>query len=323
MSQNLDCKRELGQFMTKPSENIFELGIFREWMNMVPRGKIMEPFAGGKDIPKLVSDAGFHREWEFYDIDPQDPDTIQRDMIFDFPTDFESVAFITNNPWLAKNSATRRGVKFPETEYDDLYKASLDVLLQNFDYGACIVPESFITQNIFHYRIYAIISLTTEMFNDTECPSCLVLFMPNHHSSFGVFRMDKFIGKFSDLQKCIMTPEKNVEMTFNDPNGEIGLIGIDDTTGPTIRFVRGSEIEPSSIKNTSRSITRISVDLGAISSEDVIDLCNVILQKERTDTEDVFYTAFKGMRTDRKFRRRLDFKNVKRIISYAVEILNE
>jgi hypothetical protein len=46
-------------------------------------------------------------------------------------------------------------------------------------------------------------------------------------------------------------------------------------------------------------------------------------EKERTDTEDVFYTAFKGMRTDRKFRRRLDFKNVKRIISYAVEILNE
>lgn len=323
MNNTNQLQRELGQYMTRPVQNIFKLKVFSDWMQMVPDGHVMEPFAGGKDIPKLIEDAGFSRDWELYDIAPQYADIIKRDMIFDFPQDTTATFFITNNPWLAKNSAKRRGISFPETKYDDLYKESLDVLLAHFGYGACIVPESFITQNLFHDRIHAVVSLTTEMFTDTECPSCLALFKPKHEDSFDIYRMDEYIGSFQQLQTNLLRPKHDVRLQFNDPNGILGLIGIDDTKGPSIKFVPGSEIPSGDIKSSSRSITRISfVDpIGNI--DELIELCNAILETEREYTGDVFYTTFKGLRADGKFRRRLDFKNAKRIIGYAMEVFND
>lgn len=318
----MSSKRNLGQYMTKPKVNIFGLEIFKRWYELVPDGMFMEPFAGGKDIPKLVEEAGCHREWCFYDIDPKSDDVVQRDMILDFPANHGCIAVVSNNPWLSKNSATRRGLSFPETEFDDLYKFSLQVLLDHLDYVACIVPESFITQGLFHDRLMAVVSLTTEMFEDTECPSCLALFVPTHNGTFQMYRMDKFLGTFRELNDAIVHPKHLVDMKFNDPEGGIGVMAIDSNKTNSIRFVPGECIPSTDIKNTSRSITRISIS-GFSEDElsEIIELCNDILEVERHTTQDVFYTAFKGMREDGKFRRRLDFKNIKRIISIAIQEL--
>ena len=42
---------------------------------------------------------------------------------------------------------------------------------------------------------------------------------------------------------------------------------------------------------------------------------NKRLKKLRRETEDVFMTSFKGLRSDGKYRRRLDFKLAKDLIS--------
>lgn len=314
----MDEKRQHGQYFTVPTINIFELEPFQQWFSSKNVNVIVEPFAGAGDIPKLLELAGFMIDWHLYDIQPQNSQVIERDTISDFPSGY-SIA-ITNPPYLAKNSASRRGLEFPKTNHDDLYKYCLEIMLANCEYVACIIPESFITQNLYQDRLSCVISLTTEMFSDTECPTCLALFDKESSADFRIFNMNEFVGMFSDLKLKIQQPLKLKSMVFNDPDGEVGLLGVDGTAHSTIQFIHGSEIAPDDIKSTSRAITRIRVD-GVKNLDVFLQVANEILTLERTDTHDVFMTAFKGLRKDGKFRRRLDFKSAKRILSVAFEIL--
>ena len=128
-----------------------------------------------------------YNKWACFDISPAEEnsvpeiDVIKRDTIADFPKDYKIA--ITNPPYLAKNSATRRGLVYSGEPYDDLYKKSLEVMLNNCDYVAAIIPESFITSKLFHNRLHIVISLACKMFDDTDCPVCLALFNPANETS--------------------------------------------------------------------------------------------------------------------------------------------
>ncbi|MDR0950928.1 MAG: hypothetical protein LBM13_04805 [Candidatus Ancillula sp.] len=233
---------------------------------------------------------------------------------------------------MAKNSATRNGLNYyDQNNYDDLYKYCLEVMLTKYDFVAAIIPESFLTANIFHEKLFAVISLTTQMFDDTECPVCLALWVSVTAKrnegielmNFYVYDKEELIGRYSELvskSQCINSTKK-IKLKTNDKNGKIGLRGVDNTKNESIRFINGEEIDPNLIKNTSRAITRISVPYN-LSKDDylkIIKEANIILKEYRKVTHDVFMTSFKGLREDGKYRRRLDFKTAKKIINKAIE----
>lgn len=340
----MNKKAERGQFFTiiNPFDNI----IFKNWLNLLPKNiKFIEPFAGSNNIVKMIKDMGYENEWSCYDISPSKDNVCpeikikRRNMLSNYPK--ISGAVITNPPYLAKNSATRMGLNFPKTTYDDLYKISLENMLKQHDFVAAIIPESFFTQNLFHERLYAIISLTDKIFNDTNCPVCLTLFIPTNKkkklnlekNDFNIYEGEKFLGKFNDFityYNNLVDYGKNIicynnisNWSFNEPNGEISLFGIDNTYEESIFFDIGEKIENTKIKNTSRGITKIKNDYvtDRVNRDKIIELSNNILKDFREKTCDIFLTCFRGLRKDKKYRRRLDFKIAKAILTKATIIL--
>ncbi|NCU34324.1 hypothetical protein EOM27_03310 [Candidatus Saccharibacteria bacterium] len=210
---------------------------------------------------------------------------------------------------------------YKDNVYDDLYKFSLDRMLDSFNYVAAIIPESFITSGEFRERLEIVISLTTIMFEDTDCPVCLALFSPNSSPDYEIWSMNTFLGYNSHMEQLKIKSKMNVYMKFNDPNGRLGLRAIDSTT-PSISFTLGNTIPSEKIKHSSRSLTRISVDTD-IDITKIIDRANIILDKYRKDTQDVFLTSFKGLRKDGKYRRRIDFGTTRLIVNKAIEELSD
>lgn len=314
-------KKELGKFYTV--NNPFELKPFRDWFNSIPdieEAVILEPFAGANNIVKLMN---VPNQWKCYDIYPCKPSenqapefkVIKRDTVQNFPKGYS--VCITNPPYLAKNSATRNKIVYQGEPYDDLYKKCLDLMLKDLDYIAAIIPESFITAGIFTERLSCVISLTCKMFDDTDCPVCLAIFDKERSDDFYVYRMEECLGAYN---KSLIWYKPIGGSLFNwkinDPSGEIGIICVDNTSGPSIQFVEGNTIKSEDIKDSSRSLTRVS-----ISGTKIKDLkmflyrCNQYLTWYRENTQDVFMTSFKGLRKDGKYRRRLDFETAKAIMS--------
>lgn len=325
-------KKEKGQFFTEG--NPFILDPFREWFKLLPKNaKLLEPFAGSNNLIKMIDNIFGYHEWGSFDIEPPEknnfPDvkTVRLDTVKDMPGGYDAI--ITNPPYLARNSATRSGIKFAsENKYDDLYKFCLEKMLEKYDYVAAIIPESFITSGQFREKLYAVISLTQAMFKDTDCPVCVAMFVPvvlkrkkMREDDFLVYQLNDRLGYFSELNRDRgLTANCFLTMKFNDKKGEIGLRGVDNTRTNSIEFVRGETINPERVKNTSRAVTRISIDVDLSKNEldQVIEIANQILKDYRLATKDVFMTSFKGMRADGKYRRRLDYGEAKKILTMAV-----
>jgi hypothetical protein len=330
----LNSKIELGQFYTRT--NPFEHSRFVEWIRAIPKvsqKKFVEPFAGSNSIIKMMTesfDSVVAESWSAFDIHPeaQEANLVpkvklqKRDTLANFPEGFD--VCITNPPYLAKNSATRKGSQIDFGVYQDLFEIALDRMLNNVPWVAAIIPESFITRDLFTKRLEFVISLNLEMFDDTEFPVCLAVFSPKETEGFEIWRGDTFIGQSQNLQAKVHEKLKDVQprlFTFNDPNGILGLNAIDGTTNASIRFRRGEEIDSSKIKHTSRSVTRISsrlLDAHPKKLDAVIQRANEILNEYRTETQDVFLTSFKGLRSDHMYRRRLDWNTTSRILGTAI-----
>lgn len=331
MRININKKKENGQYFT--INNPFKLEIFNKWFNLIDKKEpILEPFAGANNIVKLINEVYPKTQFVSYDIDLSFENVypyvkiIKRDTIKNFPKGYKTV--ITNPPYLAKNSATRNKLFYPNTEYDDIYKYCLEILLDNVDNVAAIIPESFITTGLFVDRLYAVSSLTTKMFNDTECPVCLAMFVKNKISfnldidNYYLYHMDEYIGEYKNILKKInkyLSDEENVNWKFNDKNGNIGIKCVDDTKKPTIYFLDGMQIEKNRIKVSSRALTRVSGLPKNINKKQFIEKCNNIVDKYRLNTKDIFLTSFKGLRADNSYRRRLDFKTARQIMNKALE----
>lgn len=321
----MDEKRASGRYYTRG--NPFQLEPFLSWVEASHLGQqvALEPFAGAKDIPQLIEAANLKCQgWVFFDIKPGAEGVVQRDTLADFPTGFD--VCITNPPWLARNSATRRGLPFPEaTEHDDLYKYALEQCLTHCGWVAAIIPEAFIRSGLFLERLSDFISLvpqaqgTTEqkykkrdtsyMFEDTEHPVGLALFAPRVTPDVRVWRNNQFLGGLNELRRHLPRPSGNRSIVFNDPDGNLGLIAIDNTVSASIRFCPPEELGDYPIRVHCRSITKIGVPWRVD-----IDMLNARLKTIREKTHDVFLTAFKGMRRDGYYRRRLDWALTRAIV---------
>ena len=321
----MDKKRANGRYYTRG--NPFQLEPFQRWAedSNLEQQIVLEPFAGAKDIPLLVNSAHLRcRDWAFFDIEPGAKRIVQRDTLTDFPKGFN--VCITNPPWLARNSATRRGLPFPEaTNYDDLYKYALEQCLTHCECVAAIIPEAFIRSGLFLERLCDFISLvpqtqngtaknnksknTSYMFDDTEHPVGLALFAPKVTSNVRVWRNNQLLGKLSELQKHLPPYSRNRSIVFNEPNGNLGLIAIDNTVDASIRFCPPAELGEYPVRYQCRSITKIGVPWYVD-----MDMLNARLATIREKTHDVFLTAFKGLRRDGHYRRRLDWALARAIV---------
>jgi hypothetical protein len=308
-----NSKRERGQYFTK--NNIFTLKGFKKWASKIKLDEktILEPFAGANHLIEMLKDGNLCKSFKSFDIEPKAIGVAVRDTLLDFPTGFE--VCITNPPYLARNSATRRGLSFPDCQFDDMYKFALEKCLQNCEFVGAIIPASFITSGLFLDRLETYISLNTQMFDDTEHPVCLALFGKSG-AEIEIWDLDTFVGYYDDLKNLLPTTKNLINMRFNAKNGNLGLVAIDNNKQASIRFCKAEELNDIEIKNSTRSITKIQIDIQDINK--LVNDLNEYLHNFRTQTADIFLTAFKGIRTDEKYRRRLDYALAKKIINQVV-----
>lgn len=308
-------KRELGQYFTE--YNPFENDGFLSWANEcdLENSIVLEPFAGSNNLVNMLKKMKLCSRFVSYDIEPKSKNIIKQDTLSHFPRGFE--VCITNPPYLAQNSAKRRKIYFPNIIYDDLYKYALEKCLANTKYVAAIIPASFLNSNLFRDRLSHYILLNSKIFIDTDHPVCLALFKP-HSDDVDIYYNSIYIDKLSILEKKIpqISLDKNT-IKFNIPNGELGLIAIDNTIEPSIKFIYGEEIDSKRVMISSRSITRISLNKN-YNLDKLIKILNKKLNIFRNSTYDIFLTPFKGLRKDNMYRRRLDYKLARSIISEAL-----
>ena len=316
----MNQKRQNGRYFTLG--NPFALPAFQEWAKGANLSKsvILEPFAGSNNLISMLKDLRLCRDFASYDIQPASDDVEKRNTIKNFPKDFEIC--VTNPPWLARNSATRRGLSYPVSRFDDLYKHCLELCLLNCRYVAAIIPASFLQSGLFKSRLSHYILLHDTIFSDTENPVCLALFGEDHLPLSGqsqhetkIYYDSKYIGSLSSLERHLPPMEKRKEIRFNAPKGRLGFISFDDTRAPSIRFCDAREIADYEIKVSSRFITRIAGDFGSLPP--LIRRLNNAVDDFRQKTKDVFLTPFKGLRQDGAYRRRMDFMLARRFIDAA------
>ena len=303
-------KRAQGQFFT--TGNPFLCQAFVAWSRRanLPQETVIEPFAGANLIIEHLVSIGTAHRWRSYDIKPRAEGVSKRDTIADFPTGYN--VCVTNPPWLAKNSAAFRGLPFPNTDFDDLYKLALTKCLDNCGYVAALVPESFIRADLHQDRLHTFVSLTHSMFSDTKHPVGLALFDPQPTKDVIVYSGKERVGTLSEIKKLRPPARKAQEIKFNEPEGNLGLIALDNTLEASIRFCDVSELKDYKVSDTCRHITKLSVPW-RVNIQD----CNSIINKFRVATKDVLMTCYRGIRKDGMYRRRLDWNLARDIICYV------
>lgn len=309
----MNTKRANGQFYTLG--NPFSLDPFRDWAKKagLPNRNILEPFAGANYIIKSLQSLSLCDQFTSYDISPADRHVRYRDTIDSFPQGYS--VCVTNPPWLAKNSASRRALPYPATIHDDLYKHCLELCLKNCAYVAAIIPASYLKSGLFRERLSSYILLHDEgMFNDTSNPVCLALFEEQETSDVGIYYDNEFIGRLQDLENKIPKPVKCKTVRFNDPSGNLGFISFDNTKEPSIKFCEIDEIKKHPVKVSSRFFSRIRISADSDSIPCLVKLLNKRIDQFRVETKDIFLTPFKGLRKDGYYRRRMDFTLARKFI---------
>ena len=307
----IDSKRTHGRYFTV-SNNPFKLPGFVEWATRIglPKRKVLEPFAGANHIVRSLQELDLCYDFQSYDINPSCNEVKLRDTIQSFPKGFD--VCITNPPWLAKNSATRRRLPYPTCQYDDLYKHCLELCLNNCQFVAAVIPASYLQSGLFQERLQTFILLHDIIFKETENPVCLALFGNEPCEDTDIYYDERYIGRLTELSLKIPRPITKRNIRFNDPKGELGFISFDNTRCRSIRFCSADEIDDYEIKASSRFITRIGGEFEEVTS--LIPKLNQRIDRFRDETYDLFLTPFKGIREDGEYRRRMFFSQARQFI---------
>ncbi|MCY4380954.1 MAG: hypothetical protein OXC40_05250 [Proteobacteria bacterium] len=304
-------KRQNGQFYTK--ENPFQHQAFYTWAQLsdLPNTLVLEPFAGANGLIDHLVGMDLCGDAMSYDIAPGHHQVQQRDTLRDFPKGFS--VCVTNPPWLARNSATVRGLDFPGCRYHDLYQYALEQCLKHCEWVAALLPESFIRSGLFRERLTDFISLTSNLFTDTKHPVGLALFQPIPVKDVNVWSGVERVGLLSEIEFLRPKPKLDgPKIQFNMSRGNVGLIALDNTREASIRFCDVAELAEYEVKKTGRHITKL-----AVAGDIDILVWNEYINRFRHQTKDVLMTCYKGMRKDGKYRRRLDWDLARGIVHHV------
>ncbi len=155
------------------------------------------------------------------------------------------------------------GMTFPSCEYQDIYALALENCLANCNWVAALVPESFLRASLFRSRLQDFVSLTRTMFADTAHPVGLAVFAPFKIQDAVVWSGQKKVGWLSDIESLRPHSDPNGQaVRFNAPDGNVGLLALDNTKSASIRFCDPSELRGYGVNESCRSITRLAVPGG-------------------------------------------------------------
>mgnify|MGYP001632806830 CR=1 FL=1 len=310
-------ERETGKFYT--TNNPFNHKEFIKWYNKAIKDTdiILEPFAGGNNIPKLIQQTDLKQiKWQGYDINPNNKDIIKQDTIKDFPTGYKTV--ITNPPYLSKSAATQKGLNYPDIKFNNIYKHCLNDMLNNADYIAVIIPDPFITDKQFKERCETIISLNIPMFDDTNQPACLALFTPNKTDDFKVYINDMYVGKYNEVKNNLPKAEKQ-EWSFTKPTGQIFMKSYDGKRDDERMYFAPNKNQ----HKQSRHYFIVNTPLDIKDIKMFTDICNNVLSDIREETKDIFLVARWGLREDGLYQRQITKELSRVVLNKAYEIYKE
>ena len=318
-------KIKLGQFFTKGTE----------WLkphikNFILNSKCStayDPFAGAGDLIKISELYGI-KNIEGLDIDKNLKWKIN-DSLKKIPS-IDNAIIITNPPYLAKQSATRKKMDlseyFNDSIYTDLYLIALDKMIEAQKYIVAIIPESFINSSFRSKNLLSSITVLEENpFNDTNVPVCIVCFdgIPKKNEKIKVYKNSDFKNNLANIESVRIKPKNSIKIIFNDLNGWIGIRAVDGADDKTfIHFDFRERINYNwneKIKKSSRHYTLVNIRIEMDKKLDFINCCNYILKDIRKKSEDTILTPFMGNTKQGVRRRRLDFKLARAIMETAYD----
>ena len=308
--ENNQIKDNYGQFFTTSDK-----WLYPQIVGFIKNEKVLDPFAGEGNIFQSLEKFGITTDFKGMDIDDKLSWPIN-DGLVDIPKTCRMI--ITNPPYLAKNSATRKNLEskkyFKDTNYTDLYQIALVRMLESHGDIIAIVPETFLNAPICEERLRSVTVVEDALFSDTDCPVCIVCYDGGDGGDTRVYKGDQYCGTLKQLKKHIKTPRNDIDITFNVKDGNMGLRAVDGVGVDCIRFCIPEELNYplDKIKNSSRAITLIKVV-----NPDIVTECNEIVRKYRDDTCDILLSPFKGNKKSGSRRRRLDFRTARAIIEEA------
>lgn len=198
-------KLSLGQYYTTNVDYIF-----KEFN--VPKGKIIEPFAGQGDIIRWTK----RNDIEAYDIDPKGEGIIKRDTLIN-PPNYKGKYVITNPPFRARNKNPDKTI-YDLYDSDDLFRCFLLTIL-DCEGGLLILPVSFFTAprckvrgvSLSHFIIEKVSYFEETVFDDTNIN--IVVF------SFSRFKTE---SNYSVKWKRFPTEDFKIFELFEEYNWLIG-----------------------------------------------------------------------------------------------------
>jgi len=319
-------KIKLGQFFTKAT-----LWLKPQVEDFIKRSGCTiayDPFAGGGDLLKAAKEILNFKEIKGLDIDSSLEWEIN-DSLLNIPH-IENAIIITNPPYIAKQSASRKKIDlsqyFSTSVYDDVYLIALDRMLEAQKNVVAIIPESFINSAYrLKQKIDSITILEENPFEDTENPVCVVCFdgVIKSFDKVKVYKNTKLENTLENIQNIRIEPSHTVKITFNTLNGWLGLRAIDSTDDKTfICFDYKENFDydwENNIKVSSRHFSLIDIDVPKGKRTDFIKRCNEIILQIRKESSDILLTPFKGNTKKGIRRRRLDFRLARAIMEIAFE----
>ncbi len=286
----------------------------------------LDPFAGAGHLLEACA-TRFQRPVAGLDLHTAPWPT--HDSLRDIPG--TTAIIVTNPPYLAKHSASRKGVAeqvahyYREAGLDDLYQIALHRCLAAARFTVAIIPETFLNSG-FDKRSLAMVSvLQRNPFQDTENPVCVACFDTQKRDGAQEARLfveDQYCGTLGDIFALRRSVPRDDRIAFNDPNGTIALRAVDSTDpGAPIAFLPAEHFayERSNIKVSSRLLTYLRVrGLPESRRLELIELANLRLAKLREASQDLVLSPFKGNAKTGKRRRRLDYALARTLLIEAL-----
>lgn len=313
----------LGQFFTKGQEWLKPQII--EFIRDSGCKIAYDPFAGMGDLLVISQNYGISKI-RGLDIDASLTWEIN-DSLINIPTT-ENAIIITNPPYLAKQSATRKKLDltkyFNGTSYDDLYLIALEKMILAQKFIVTIIPESFINSSFKNKNLLSSITILEENpFIDTENPVCVACFdgVPKSFAEIKVYKNETYENTLENIENLRLIPSNDIKITFNELNGWLGIRAIDSTDDKNfILFDFKDKINydwENKICVSSRHYTLVQIEVQEQQRQEFIDKCNNILNSLRLQSADIILTPFKGNTSSGKRRRRLDFRLARAIMEKA------
>ena len=214
-------------------------------------------------------------------------------------------------PYLAKTVVSRK--KLPvQLIHEDMYLDALQLMLDNCEYVAAIIPSTFWNQRLFKDRLYAWDKFDMQLFSDTDAPAGVAYFVPHKVEHTRTFVNGEEIVLTSDN-----TPIKtDFPVRFNPRDlAPILVNGIDTNTQNNIhlRMLQDDDV-PSLVnsagerKSTNRNHFPIE---STIVKETDLPAINAMIDQWRHETKDFFLTSFKSPMASGKYRKRISFLEVR------------